>query len=316
GAESGDDEDEELGNSQSQNRPKSPQTAPGKGKRSGSKLGTELMRTNSRGSVVSDAGERRVEGPVTTAVSSPGGTATGGEVTPSSLVGAPGPSVDVVEERLAGLRIAEDGLETLPEDREQEESCALTDPLVTTSTTSAKSSVRIQPPLSISEKVAPETTTSVASAEQLQGSTAQSQPSHSKSTTQAPKTPSTPPPLPSAPPLKVNTESAITKITPPGTTQQKQLHTPVLTTSPTADPSGEDVTPRPTTSITPSGFNPGKALSTLAPDVHGAAVGIGSVDHQIAEDESEATPRASDQDMRREKSRERRLRGLDWMRRS
>ncbi|EQL37494.1 AGC protein kinase, variant 2 [Blastomyces dermatitidis ATCC 26199] len=316
GAESGDDEDEELGNSQSQNRPKSPQTAPGKGKRSGSKLGTELMRTNSRGSVVSDAGERRLEGPVTTAVSSPGGTATGGEVTPSSLVGAPGPSVDVVEERLAGLRIAEDGLETLPEDREQEESCALTDHLVTTSTTSAKSSVRIQPPLSISEKVAPETTTSVASAEQWQGSTAQSQPSHSKSTTQAPKTPSTPPPLPSAPPSTVNTEPAITKITPPGTTQQKQLHTPVLTTSPTADPSGEDVTPRPTTSITPSGFNPGKALSTLAPDVHGAAVGIGSVDHQIAEDESEATPRASDQDMRREKSRERRLRGLDWMRRS
>ncbi|OJD27180.1 AGC protein kinase [Blastomyces percursus] len=311
GAESGDDEDEELGNSQSQNRPKSPQSAPGKGKRSGSKLGTELMRTNSRGSVVSDAGEGRVEGPVTTAVSSPGGR----EVTPSSLVGAPSPSVDVVEESLASLRITEDGLETLPEDREQEESCALTDPIVPTSATSAKSSLRIQSPLLISEKLVQDTT-SAASAEQWQDSTTQSQPSHPKSTTQAPKTPSTTPPLHPASPSISPTNSSTIKTTPLGTTQRKQLHTPVLTTTPTTDPSGEDVTPRPTTSITPSGFNPGKARSTLAPDVYGAAVGIGSVDYHVAEDESEATPRASDRDKRREKSRERRLRGLDWMRRS
>jgi serine/threonine-protein kinase RIM15 len=48
-AESGDDEDEELGNLQGRTR--SPHTA--KGPRSSSKLGTEMMRTNSRGSVVS-----------------------------------------------------------------------------------------------------------------------------------------------------------------------------------------------------------------------------------------------------------------------
>ncbi|PGH05878.1 AGC protein kinase [Blastomyces parvus] len=319
GAESGDDEDEELGNSQSQNRPKSPQSARGKGKRSGSKLGTELMRTNSRGSVVSDAGEGQggervcAEGSATTAVSSPGGITTGGEVTPSSLVGAPGPSVDVVEESLAGLRIAEDGLETLPEDREQEESCILNDPFVSTSATSVKSSPRMQSPLSISENVAPETTTS-APAQQRQDSTSESQPSHPKSTTQGPNTPSTTPHLPSASPLIASTESGTIKTTPPGTTQQQQRNTPIITTTPTT--SGEDVTPRPTTSITPSGFNPGKARSTLAPDVHGAAVGIGSVDHHVADSESEATPRASDRDKRREKSRERRLRGLDWMRRS
>lgn len=49
GAESGDDEDEELGNIQARQR------APhgSRGPRSSSKLGTEMMRTNSRGSVVS-----------------------------------------------------------------------------------------------------------------------------------------------------------------------------------------------------------------------------------------------------------------------
>lgn len=49
GAESGDDEDEELGNIQARQR--GPHTS--KGPRSSSKLGTEMMRTNSRGSVVS-----------------------------------------------------------------------------------------------------------------------------------------------------------------------------------------------------------------------------------------------------------------------
>jgi serine/threonine-protein kinase RIM15 len=53
GAESGDDEDEELGNIQSRQR--GPHTS--KGPRSSSKLGTEMMRTNSRGSVVSGTEE-------------------------------------------------------------------------------------------------------------------------------------------------------------------------------------------------------------------------------------------------------------------
>ncbi|KAJ5801919.1 uncharacterized protein N7503_004369 [Penicillium pulvis] len=51
GAESGDDEDEELGNSQARKSP------PGRSRRPGSKLGIEMMRTNSRGSVVSGSEE-------------------------------------------------------------------------------------------------------------------------------------------------------------------------------------------------------------------------------------------------------------------
>lgn len=51
-AESGDDEDEELGNTPSRTR--SPQS---RGNRPGSKLGIEMMRTNSRGSVVSSSEE-------------------------------------------------------------------------------------------------------------------------------------------------------------------------------------------------------------------------------------------------------------------
>jgi serine/threonine-protein kinase RIM15 len=53
GAESGDDEDEELGNLNVRSR--TPQTT--KGPRSSSKLGIEMMRTNSRGSVVSGSEE-------------------------------------------------------------------------------------------------------------------------------------------------------------------------------------------------------------------------------------------------------------------
>lgn len=53
GAESGDDEDEELGNSQQSRR--SPPA--GRNRRPGSKLGIEMMRTNSRGSVVSGSEE-------------------------------------------------------------------------------------------------------------------------------------------------------------------------------------------------------------------------------------------------------------------
>lgn len=51
GAESGDDEDEELGHSQSRRSP------PARNRRPGSKLGIEMMRTNSRGSVVSGSEE-------------------------------------------------------------------------------------------------------------------------------------------------------------------------------------------------------------------------------------------------------------------
>ncbi|KAJ5592010.1 uncharacterized protein N7459_002379 [Penicillium hispanicum] len=51
GAESGDDEDEELGNSQARRSP------PSRSRRPGSKLGIEMMRTNSRGSVVSGSEE-------------------------------------------------------------------------------------------------------------------------------------------------------------------------------------------------------------------------------------------------------------------
>ncbi|KAI9778158.1 MAG: rim15, signal transduction response regulator [Geoglossum umbratile] len=63
-AESGDDEDEELGNV---HRSKSPQ---GPRARGGSKLGTEVMRTNSRGSVISGSGMSIREGS-----SPPGSTA-------------------------------------------------------------------------------------------------------------------------------------------------------------------------------------------------------------------------------------------------
>ncbi|CAL5867168.1 uncharacterized protein PFLUO_LOCUS1380 [Penicillium psychrofluorescens] len=51
GAESGDDEDEELGNLQARRSP------PARNRRPGSKLGIEMMRTNSRGSVVSGSEE-------------------------------------------------------------------------------------------------------------------------------------------------------------------------------------------------------------------------------------------------------------------
>lgn len=52
-AESGDDEDEELGDSSVRDRDRSPRSAAASKAQRGSKLGTEMMRTNSRGSVVS-----------------------------------------------------------------------------------------------------------------------------------------------------------------------------------------------------------------------------------------------------------------------
>ncbi|OJD17422.1 AGC protein kinase [Emergomyces pasteurianus Ep9510] len=320
GAESGDDEDEELGNSNSQSRAKSPQGARGKGKRSGSKLGTEMMRTNSRGSVVSDAGEilggdcAAAEGPAPTTVSSPGGATTGGEVTPSSsLVGAPGPSLDIVEEGLAGMRIADDGLETLPEDREQEESCAQADPFVITSTAHiVQSPPEIQSPIAECGKAKPENASSATVEEQALDPTSQFLPLHSaEATTPAPKTPTTASRPASTSPSIATTAPTIITTTPSNTAQQ---YSPILTID-TGNLPGEDATPRSATSITTSGFNPGKSRSTLTPDTYGAGFGISPVEHRVAEGESEATPRASERDKRREKSRERRLRGLDWIRR-
>ncbi|OAX79856.1 hypothetical protein ACJ72_05825 [Emergomyces africanus] len=325
GAESGDDEDEELGNSNSQSRAKSPQGARAKGKRSGSKLGTEMMRTNSRGSVVSDAGEIlggdcvAVEGPSPSTVSSPGGAATGGEVTPLSCVGVPGPSLGMVEEGLAGLRIADDGLETLPEDREQEESCAQTAPSVVTSASRVvRSPPQIQPPLAGYRKARPEKASDAVQDKPLE-TAFQSQTLHATvATAPVPGTPTTGP----HPAQSITTTAPVTiTTTPPNTAPQQQHHQPqeqrsgpVLTAEP-VDLPGEDATPRPATSITTSGFNPGKSRSTLTPDTYGAELGIGPVEHHITEGESEATPRASERDKRREKSRERRLRGLDWIRR-
>ncbi|KAK2850626.1 hypothetical protein FQN49_005475, partial [Arthroderma sp. PD_2] len=115
GAESGDDEDEELGNTQAR---KSPQFTPGRTRRSGSKLGTEMMRTNSRGSVVSVGEdymkEREVESDTQTASSD----------TASTVV--PAASIESTMDR---LHISEETLGVLPEDPEKEEASSVNSPL-------------------------------------------------------------------------------------------------------------------------------------------------------------------------------------------
>ncbi|KAM5443079.1 rim15, signal transduction response regulator [Microsporum ferrugineum] len=107
GAESGDDEDEELGNTQVR---KSPQFTTGRTRRSGSKLGTEMMRTNSRGSVVSVGEdymkEREVESDTQTASSDTAST-----VVPSASI----------ESTMDRLHLNEDTLGVLAEDPETEE---------------------------------------------------------------------------------------------------------------------------------------------------------------------------------------------------
>ena len=106
GAESGDDEDEELGDAQVRSR--SPNS--GKVTRSGSKLGTEMMRTNSRGSVVSGSEELlKME----REMMEKGGEKDGGGRAIS-------PVVDHIQEKMERLHIPEDALETLPEDSEKE----------------------------------------------------------------------------------------------------------------------------------------------------------------------------------------------------
>jgi serine/threonine-protein kinase RIM15 len=93
-AESGDDEDEELGDVSV--REKSPRSAT-KSTHRGSKLGTEMMRTNSRGSVVSGSEQTvvdPVEPPPTVAEEIPAASEiTGATLTPPEVFASPGSQV-------------------------------------------------------------------------------------------------------------------------------------------------------------------------------------------------------------------------------
>ncbi|KGQ01951.1 AGC protein kinase [Paracoccidioides lutzii Pb01] len=324
GDESGDDEDEELGFN-SQNRMRSPQCARGKSKRSGSKLGTEMMRTNSRGSVVSDAGEAlgadRVgeDADVITINSSEGGT---GKLpttirTPSSLVGVLGSSIDIMEEGLGSLRIAEERLETLPEDRDQEVSCVSADPFVTTSP--ARAIFQSPEPIRSSDVEAGRAYIKAeksSSVQRYQAAEPNSQPQQSDPGTTAHgfAVTDTTPPLASMFPHTISSSTTMAT-TPPNTTIKQQQHPDANLTT---HPHDKDTTPRPQTAVAASGFNPSKVRSTPSPDTYGAGSGAvsGTSDHHEAEGESEVTPRASERDRSREKSRERRLLGLDWIRRT
>ncbi|EEP76538.1 conserved hypothetical protein [Uncinocarpus reesii 1704] len=125
GAESGDDEDEELGRVHMRSN-RSPHATTGKQRRSGSKLGTEMLRTNSRGSVVS-AGEdilkereaEPMEPSATKSMGSPDFMA------PASL-----------DSKIEQLHIGEEVLEVLPEVPEKEEPC--TPPADTTNEQNSK----------------------------------------------------------------------------------------------------------------------------------------------------------------------------------
>jgi serine/threonine-protein kinase RIM15 len=111
GAESGDDEDEELGTMQT--RARSPQGAR-RTARSGSKLGTEMMRTNSRGSVVSGTEEILQE-----AEKECEACAAVGASTSAPIAIAGGGCIDDTGGR---QHIGEEVLGTLPEGTELEES--------------------------------------------------------------------------------------------------------------------------------------------------------------------------------------------------
>jgi len=93
-AESGDDEDEELGNSQQRRSP------PSRSRRPGSKLGIEMMRTNSRGSVVSGSEELLMK--EREALRNQRGADADGE----GPLGSPGSAS--LEERFEGLSIPEE----------------------------------------------------------------------------------------------------------------------------------------------------------------------------------------------------------------
>ncbi|EFW22316.1 serine threonine protein kinase [Coccidioides posadasii str. Silveira] len=108
GAESGDDEDEELGRVHGRSN-RSPQATTGKQRRSGSKLGTEMLRTNSRGSVVSagdDLSKERETDLMESITSGKDTTAT------TSLQAA-----------MEQLHVGEEVLDALPEVPEKEGSC-------------------------------------------------------------------------------------------------------------------------------------------------------------------------------------------------
>lgn len=97
-AESGDDEDEELGDTCV--REKSPKNATKPNR--GSKLGTEMMRTNSRGSVVSSSdvtlGADSIEPPPTVAEElPPASEISGGHLTPPEIFTTPGDSVTEID---------------------------------------------------------------------------------------------------------------------------------------------------------------------------------------------------------------------------
>ncbi|KAL1953090.1 hypothetical protein VTO42DRAFT_3609 [Malbranchea cinnamomea] len=119
GAESGDDEDDELGHTLVRNR--SPQILAPKGRRSSSKLGTEMMRTNSHGSIVSfTEGCMRCSG---TATSDPVETKTTASVT-TEAAGITSTAAEYLPEALERVHISDEGLEALPEVPEKEESCS------------------------------------------------------------------------------------------------------------------------------------------------------------------------------------------------
>jgi serine/threonine-protein kinase RIM15 len=99
-AESGDDEDEELGDAAV--REKSPRGAATKAGYRGSKLGTEMMRTNSRGSVVSvsdlNASADTVELPPTVSEEiSAASEITGSTLTPPEVFSTPGGKVSEID---------------------------------------------------------------------------------------------------------------------------------------------------------------------------------------------------------------------------
>ena len=99
-AESGDDEDEELGDAAV--REKSPRSAATKAGYRGSKLGTEMMRTNSRGSVVSvsdlNSSADTVELPPTVSEEQPPASdITGATLTPPEVFSTPGSKVSDID---------------------------------------------------------------------------------------------------------------------------------------------------------------------------------------------------------------------------
>ena len=105
-AESGDDEDEELGSLQGRTR--SPRTT--KAPRSSSKLGTEMMRTNSRGSVVSGSEEME-----STMGHIKYDTETDTADEDKEALGSPGDSE--LDENFQGLQIQEDTAEDFTDDQ-------------------------------------------------------------------------------------------------------------------------------------------------------------------------------------------------------